>query len=261
MKITLCLSLLTVVAGFCLAQAPKSEEFATSAGPVQLTPFMHASFMLQAGGKTIHFDPAQGDFDSLPKADLIIITHTHGDHLVPTNIEKLKKPETVILVPQAALEQVPGAKVMGNGDTEEWEGWTIEAVPAYNLKNGPAPGQFFHPKGDGNGYVLTYGGTRFYVSGDTEGIPEMADLTGIDVALVCMNTPYTMTPAEAAAAVKSFQPRIVIPYHFRGSDLSTLERELEGTDTEVRLLEWYPGGGGAPGGAPGGRGGRGGEAQ
>ena len=119
-------------------------------------------------------------------------------------------------------------------------GWTIEAIPAYNLKRGPAPGKLFHDKGRGNGYVLTYRGKRFYFSGDTEGVPEMRALKNIDVAFVCMNLPYTMPPEEAADAVQAFHPKIVIPYHYRGSDLAVFQKGLEGTGIEVRLLEWYP---------------------
>ena len=116
----------------------------------------------------------------------------------------------------------------------------IEAIPAYNIKRGPAPGKLFHDKRRGNGYVLTYGGKRFYFSGDTEGVPEMRALKNIDVAFVCMNLPYTMPPEEAADAVKAFHPKIVIPYHYRGSDLTVFQKALEGTGIEVRLLEWYP---------------------
>ena len=110
----------------------------------------------------------------------------------------------------------------------------------YNNTRGPAPGKLYHDKGRGNGYVLTYGGKRFYFSGDTEGTPEMSALKNIDVAFVCMNLPYTMPPDEAAVAVKSFHPKVVIPYHYRGSDLAVFEKGLEGTGIEVRLLDWYP---------------------
>ena len=110
----------------------------------------------------------------------------------------------------------------------------------YNLKRGPAPGQLYHTNGRGNGYVLTYGGTRFYISGDTENTPEMRSLKNIDVAFICMNLPYTMPPAEAAAAVKAFHPKIVYPYHYRGQDPSTFAELLKGTGIEVRLQQWYP---------------------
>ena len=179
-------------------------------------------------------------FADLPKADLILITDIHGDHMDPDSIKDVSKAETEIFAAAAVVQTVTTAKPIANGETKSWQGWTIEAIPAYNLKRGPAPGKFFHDKGRGNGYVLTYGGKRFYFSGDTEGIPEMRALKNIDVAFVCMNLPYTMPPDEAADAVKAFHPKVVIPYHYRGSDLSVFQKGLEGTGIEVRLLEWYP---------------------
>jgi len=156
------------------------------------------------------------------------------------SIKEVSKAGTLIYAPSTVAQTVTTAKTVANGDKETWEEWTIEAIPAYNLKRGPAPGKLFHDRGRGNGYVLTYGGKRFYFSGDTEGVKEMRALKKIDVAFVCMNLPYTMPPDEAADAVKAFHPKIVIPYHYRGSGLSVLKKGLEGTDIEVRLLDWYP---------------------
>jgi L-ascorbate metabolism protein UlaG (beta-lactamase superfamily) len=158
----------------------------------------------------------------------------------PDSIAAVNQPSTEILAPAAVVETVKTAKPIANGESKSWQGWTIDAIPAYNLSRGPAPGKLFHDKGRGNGYVLTYGGVRFYFSGDTEGVPEMRALKNIDVAFVCMNLPYTMPPDEAADAVKAFHPKVVIPYHYRGSDLSVFQKKLEGTGIEVRLLEWYP---------------------
>jgi L-ascorbate metabolism protein UlaG (beta-lactamase superfamily)/enterochelin esterase-like enzyme len=240
----------------CFAQARKTEEFRTSAGVVRLTPVEHAAFVLEGGGKTIYVDPASGNFEGLPKADLVILTDIHPDHLVPATIDRVKKESTVIFAPESVAKTVTSAQIMHYGDTKKWEGWTIEAVAAYNIQHGPSPGAVFHDKGRGNGYVLSYGGRRFYISGDTEPTPEMAALKNIDVALMCMNLPYTMSPEEAITAVKSFKPKVVIPYHYRGSDLSVIQKGLAGSGTEVRLLEWYPERQGSPGGAPGaGRGG------
>ena len=118
--------------------------------------------------------------------------------------------------------------------------WTITAVAAYNLTRGPSPGQFYHDKGRGNGYVLTYSGERLYFSGDTEAIPEVLALKNIDEAFVCMNLPYTMTPEEAATAVAKFHPAVVYPYHYRGSDVNVFASALKGSGVEVRLCEWYP---------------------
>ena len=230
---------------FALARAAQAaaepQVFPTSAGPVKITALNHASTLIEAGGKTIYLDPAKPvKFTGLPKADLILITDIHGDHLDPDSIQDASKADTEILAAPAVVETVTRAKPIANGETKTWQSWTIEAIAAYNLKRGPAAGKLFHDKGRGNGYVLTYGGKRFYFSGDTERIPEMRALKNIDVAFVCMNLPYTMPPEEAADAVKAFHPKIVIPYHYRGSDLTVFQKGLEGTGIEVRLLDWYP---------------------
>jgi L-ascorbate metabolism protein UlaG (beta-lactamase superfamily) len=217
-----------------------SQTFATSAGPVVITPLNHASTRIEAGGKAIYLDPAKPvDFSKSAKADLILITDIHGDHMDPDSVAAVSKAGTEIISSAAVAKTVTAAKPISNGDSKTWGAWTIEAIPAYNLKRGPEPGKLFHDKGRGNGYVLTHGGKRFYFSGDTEGVPEMRALKNIDVAFVCMNLPYTMPPEEAADAVKAFHPKIVIPYHYRGSDLSVFQKGLEGTGIEVRLLEWY----------------------
>jgi L-ascorbate metabolism protein UlaG (beta-lactamase superfamily) len=221
--------------------AAEPQVFPTSAGPVKITPLYHASTLIEAGGKAIYLDPAKpAKLTGLPKADLILITDIHGDHMDPDSIREVSKSDTAMYAPPAVVESVPQAQRIANGETKNWQGWTIEAVPAYNLKRGPEPGKLFHDKGRGTGYVLTYGGKRFYFSGDTEGVPEMRALKNIDVAFVCMNLPYTMPPDEAADAVKAFHPKVVIPYHYRGSDLSVFQKALEGTGIEVRVLDWYP---------------------
>src|SRR5580698_1813421 len=192
----------------CAAAEP--QVFSTSAGPVKITPLYHASTLIEAAGKTIYLDPAKpAKFDGLPKAGLILITDIHGDHMDPDSMKEISKADTEIFAPPAVVQTVTTAKPIANGESNTWGDWTIEAIPAYNLKRGPAPGKLFHDKGRGNGYVLTYGGKRFYFSGDTEGIPEMRALKNIDVAFVCMNLPYTMPPEEAADAVKAFHPKIV----------------------------------------------------
>jgi L-ascorbate metabolism protein UlaG (beta-lactamase superfamily) len=221
--------------------AAEPQVFPTSAGPVKITPLNHASTLIEAAGKIIYLDPAKPvKFGELPKADLILITDIHGDHMDPDSIKEISKTGTEILAPAAVAQTVTSARPIGSGQMKTWQGWTIEAIPAYNLKRGPGPGKLFHDKGRGNGYVLSYGGKRFYFSGDTEGIPEMRALKNIDVAFVCMNLPYTMPPEEAADAVKAFHPKVVIPYHYRGSDLAVFKKALDGTGIEVRLLEWYP---------------------
>jgi L-ascorbate metabolism protein UlaG (beta-lactamase superfamily) len=229
---------------------PQTQSFDTSAGSVEITPIYHASTLIEAAGKIIYLDPAQklqlngvGDGPDLagrPRADLIIISDIHHDHMDTDALALLSKPGTVIIAPPEVAQTVKNAKVVANGETTTWGQWTIEAVPMYNMKRGPAAGQFFHPKGRGNGYVLNYGGKRFYFSGDTEGIPEMRALGNIDVAFVCMYERPTMSPEEAAEAVLAFHPKVVIPYHWGSSDPAVFQKKLEGSGIEVRILNWYP---------------------
>lgn len=233
---------LTIGCAFASAQTQRPvQTFATSAGPVKITPIYHASLLIEAGGKHVYIDPARpGNFAGLPAADLILITDIHGDHMDPATITSISKAGTQIIAPPAVVKTVTTADPVSNGQTKTWNGWSIEAIPMYNITRGPSSGALYHDKGRGNGYVLTFGAKRFYFSGDTEGIPEMRALKDIDVAFVCMNLPYTMPPDEAADAVKAFHPKVVIPYHYRGSDLSVFEKALEGTGIEVRILDWYP---------------------
>lgn len=225
---------LLAISGAAWCAAP--EEFPTSSGNLQLTPIQHASLMIKAGGKVMYIDPAQGSYDGLPQADYILITDIHGDHMSPALVAKLKKADTVILAPKAVAASVPGTKVISNGETQTIGPFQVEAIPMYNLKP-----DSFHPKGRGNGYIVTYGGKRFYFSGDTEGTPEMRALKNIDVAFVCMNLPYTMTPEAAAEAVKAFHPKIVYPYHYsKEENAKAFEKDMAGSGIEVRLRNWYP---------------------
>ena len=173
---------------------------------------------------------------------VILITHTHTDHLDPRAIAALRRPQTRIIIPTAAkgmLLDVEGAETMANGDRIMLDDLTIEAVPMYNPKPDPLQGTTFHPKGRGNGYVVTFGGTRVYIGGDTGCTPEMRALKDIELAFVPMNLPYTMSPDEAAACVKAMKPRVVYPYHFVGSDPKTFDAALKGTGIHVRLRDWY----------------------
>ncbi len=241
MKLLLALPCVFLALSSLSYSATAAQTFSTAAGDVTITPLNHATTRIEAGGKTIYLDPAKPvQFAASPKADLILITDIHPDHMDPASVAGIVKSGTDILAPPAVVATIASAKPIANGETKTWQGWTIEAIPAYNLKRGPAPGKLFHDKGRGNGYLLTYGGKRFYFSGDTEGVPEMRALKNIDVAFVCMNLPYTMPPDEAADAVKAFHPKVVIPYHYRGSDLTVFTKALDGTGIEVRLLDWYP---------------------
>src|SRR5229473_951380 len=238
--VTVCAAL-ALFAPSAQAQERPVQTFKSSAGPIKITPVYHASLEIEAGGKVIVVDPAKpAVFTGLPQADLILITDIHGDHLDPALIASESKAGTEIIAPPAVVKTVTTASPLSNGEKKTWGGWTIEAVPMYNLTRGPEAGKLFHDKGRGNGYVLTYGGKRFYFSGDTENIPEMRALKNIDVAFVCMNLPYTMTPDEAAEGVKAFHPKIAIPYHDKGQDAAVFQKALEGTGIEVRVLEWYP---------------------
>jgi L-ascorbate metabolism protein UlaG (beta-lactamase superfamily) len=232
MKLTLSLVAVFTALAFSAFGARTAEEFKTSAGTLKITPIQHAAMMIEAGGQVIIVDPAQGNYDGLPAADVVLITDIHGDHFVPALIDKVKKPSATVIAPEAV--QYAAKTVMKNGDTKKIGAWTIEAVPMYNIVRTQ-----YHEKGRGNGYVVTYGGLRIYISGDTEGTPEMKALKNIDVAFVCMNLPYTMPPEEAAAAVKAMHPKVVYPYHYQGSDLMKFEAGLQGSGVEVRVRDWY----------------------
>lgn len=228
-------------ASFANLLAGSTDSVQTAEGVLKITPVTHGSLMLEFKGRVIHVDPwSRGNYTGLPLADLILITDIHGDHMDPDQVKKLKKHGTVIVAPQAVAQTVTEAVVLHNGEKKVIANLEIEAVPMYNLKRGPSPGKLYHDPGRGNGYVLTLGDKRVYISGDTACIPEMKALTDIDIAFVTMNLPYTMPPQEAAECVKAFKPRIVYPYHYRGSDLKRFTRDLESqSDIEVRIRDWY----------------------
>ncbi len=222
-------------------EMPREDVIPTSAGDLTMTFIGHGTLMFRIAGSVIHIDPVtrEGDYGVMPKADLILITHEHGDHLDPKAVDMIRKEDTRIIVSSSAEGRLKGAEVMKNGDVREIDGVTIEAVPAYNLVHMRSPGHPFHPKGSGNGYILTFGDTRVYVAGDTEETPEMKALKDIDVAFLPMNLPYTMTPDMVADAARAFRPRILYPYHYGDTDPQELVRRLareEGIDVRVRAL-------------------------
>lgn len=235
----------SIVLGLLLAPAVFAasvpvQTFETSAGPVRIMPIYHAAAMIEAGGDRIYIDPARpANISGLAPGDLILITHDHPDHMDAGYIAALSKAATQVIAPAAVRKSVTQARVLANGESMTWRGWKITAVPAYNMHHLTPAGEPYHPKGRGNGYVLTYGGKNFYFAGDTEGTPEMRALRNIDVAFIPMNLPYTMTPDEAADAVKAFRPRVVIPYHYRGQNIQRFADDLKGTGIDVRLLDWY----------------------
>ena len=221
------------------AQAmPHEDVIHTSAGDLTLTFLGHATLMLRQGGKVIHVDPVSqyADYATMPKADLVLITHEHGDHLDPKAVAAIRKPDTRIVVSRSCAGKVQGAEVMQNGDVRDEAGFRIEAVPAYNIVHMRGPGQPYHPKGAGNGYIITFGDTRVYIAGDTENTPEMKALKDIDVAFLPMNLPYTMTPEMVADAARAFRPRILYPYHYGETDPQQLVKLLAGEKgIEVRI--------------------------
>lgn len=223
------------------ASAPASADdvVETSAGPLKIDPVHHGTLRLEVGGKVVWVDPwAKGDLSG-PKADVVLITDIHQDHFDEAGLAAVRGPDAVIVAPRVVAEKLPGAVVLANGEQRDLGFMRVEAVPMYNLERGPEPGVRYHEKGRGNGYVLTIGGTRVYISGDTECTPEMKALTAIDVAFVCMNLPYTMPPSEAAACVATFKPKVLYPYHYRDSNLDELEQGLRGSGVEVRRRGWY----------------------
>jgi L-ascorbate metabolism protein UlaG (beta-lactamase superfamily) len=235
MKIALLVLMSATVA---LAVAP--DTIPAAGGNITIQPINHATLELTYAGKVIDIDPvAQANFEGLPAPDIILITDIHQDHLDPSTVAKRRKDTTTIVAPAAAASKLQNAIVIKNGETKDIDGIAIEAVPMYNLQRGPSPGQLFHDKGRGNGYVLTLGGKRVYVAGDTECIPEMKTLKNIDVAFVPMNLPYTMPPSEAAECVKAFKPKIVYPYHYRGQNLDEFANALKGSGIDVRIRDWY----------------------
>jgi len=220
----------------------KFEEdiFKTSAGKLKMTFIGHGTLMFTFGDKIIHIDPVsrEADYSKMPKAELILITHEHGDHLDPEAIKLIRTEKTEIVLTEKCAEKIKGGIVMKNGDVKKVSGLKIEAVPAYNIVNKRSNGQPFHPKGIGNGYVITFGDKRVYVAGDTENIPEMKKLKDIDIAFLPMNLPYTMSPEMAADAARKFMPKILYPYHFGNTDTSKLVELLKDEEKiEVRIRD------------------------
>ena len=225
------------------AQEPfETDTLATPAGELKMTFIGHGTLMFQFKGQTVHIDPWEklAEYDRLPKADLILITHEHGDHLDPAAIGKIRTAQTVVIATPLAAAKLGGGTVMTNGAVRRVGEIGIEAVPAYNIVHERAPGQPFHPRGGGNGYVLTFGDKRVYVAGDTENTPEMNALKNIDVAFLPMNLPYTMTPAMVADAARAFRPSILYPYHYGETDVAALRdllKDVPGIDVRIRRLK------------------------
>ena len=239
-RIALILALLLAVAALPLLGQPRFEmdTLKSADGNIVISFIGHGSVMLEFKGKVIYADPFSRlvDFSKMPKADLILVTHEHSDHLDSAAIEGCRTEKTKILCTAACLPKARGGNVIKNGEIQTIAGVKIEAVPAYNIVHVRSEGTPFHAKGLGNGYILTLGGKRIYIAGDTENIPEMSKLGMIDVAFLPMNLPYTMTPEMVAEAAKRIHPKILYPYHFGQTDTALLVNLLKGEKgIEIRI--------------------------
>jgi L-ascorbate metabolism protein UlaG (beta-lactamase superfamily) len=220
----------------------ETDTFQTSSGPLKITFVGHGTLYFEFGGKVIHVDPVgqYADYSKLPKADLILVTHEHGDHMDLKAIEAIRTGKTKIVYPEVCAASIQGGIVMKNGDAQTVEGLRVEAVPAYNLVHMRSEGAPYHPKGRGNGYIVTFGDKRVYIGGDTENTPEMKALKNIDIAFLPMNLPYTMTPEMVADAAKAFLPKVLYPYHYADTDVSKLQalmKDVKGVEVRIRALK------------------------
>ena len=240
-KLSVLFSVLMVVFALAVgAQAGLEQDtIKTSAGDLKITFIGHGTLMFNFANKVIHIDPVgrYADYTKLPKADLILVTHEHGDHLDVWAISRIHTLKTSLVIAEICSDKIKGAViVMKNGDVKTVQGLKIEAVPAYNIVHMRSEGHPFHPKGDGNGYVITFGDKRVYVAGDTENVPEMKELKDIDIAFLPMNVPPTMTPEMVADAAKVFKPKVLYPYHYGDTDTSKLIDLLKDVkEIEVRI--------------------------
>lgn len=241
LKILLIIAIFLSFSRFSFANSQFEKElFPTSKGELEIIFIGHGTLILSFQDKIIHIDPWTNlaNYNELPKADIILLTHQHHDHLDINAINIIKKEDTVIVQNQDCSEIVREGIVMENGDNETVKGMPIEAVPAYNIQHKRDNGEPFHPKGMGNGYIVTFGELRVYIAGDTENIPEMKDIKNIDIAFLPMNLPFTMTPEMVADAAKTIRPKILYPYHFGETDTSKLIDLLKDQkDIEVRIKE------------------------
>ena len=218
-------------------EVPDVDRISTQEGTIELHFIGHGSLMFKLNDKVIYIDPVRssGNYDKMPKGDLILITHEHGDHLDADLIKNLRKENTVVLCNEKSSPSVGGSRIIKPGNSLKEGNITVEAVYAYNIKNLRPDGNAYHPKGDGNGYVVTIGGKRIYVAGDTENIPEMKELKNIDIAFLPMNLPFTMTPQMVAEAAVSFKPSILYPYHFGNTNTDEIISLLKNSNIDVRI--------------------------
>ncbi|HON10688.1 MAG: MBL fold metallo-hydrolase [Fibrobacter sp.] len=218
----------------------QTDTISTSSGNLMITFLGHGSLMFTFDSTVVHVDPYSkvADYSTLPDADLVLITHHHQDHLDTAALNQILKQGTVIVGTQTVAGSLKDAVVMKNGDSKKIKGIEIKAVPAYNIVHKRDNGQPFHPKGEGNGYIVTIKGKKIYIAGDTENIPEMKQFKRIDIAFLPVNLPYTMTPEMAADAARAVKPKIFYPYHFGDTEISRLTELLKNDkDIEVRIRD------------------------
>ena len=253
---------LLVLVGLSLtALAPTVDRLPASGGDILITPLIHSSVQIEHAGKVVHVDPwSVGDLSGAKPADLILVTDDVGHHLDIRAIQKLRKPGAPVVIAANGKSRIPDGIVLANGQSTTAAGIRVEAVAAYDIK----PGEPSHPKGEANGYVITLGGKRIYFAGVTECVPEVQAVKDVEVAFVPMNIPLErMTPAAAAACVKTFKPRVVYVYHYNQDSAAraanpratsqglpggmSIEQSVEGFENalkgeaiEVRVREWYP---------------------
>lgn len=235
--------MMSTIAANQLSGQIEHDVIATSGGDLALYFVGHGTLMFTYNDLVIHIDPVsrEADYSQMPDADLVLITHQHGDHLDMEAIREVSKEGTVVVMNQASRDQSgdEAAMVMNNGERKVFKGITVEAVPAYNIQHTRPDGAAFHPNGEGNGYVLTFGDTRVLVAGDTENVPELKALDPpVRIAFLPMNLPYTMDPEMAADLAMALRPAILYPYHYGNTDTQELVNLLkEQQDIEVRIRD------------------------
>ncbi len=217
----------------------QDDAYTTKSGKqVTFTFIKHASLEIKYDGLSIQVDPVtklppETDYNKFSKAAFILVTHEHFDHFDKDAIATLSDNNTQVVLNKRCSEMLGKGKAMNNGETLKLRNdITIEAVPAYNTTHDHLQ---FHPKGRDNGYVLNLDGLRIYIAGDTEDIPEMANLKDIDIAFLPCNQPYTMTPEQLAKAAKMFKPKVLYPYHYSDTPVEQINTLLNGTGIEVKI--------------------------
>ncbi len=220
------------------AQLFEKDTFNVNGKVLEITFIKHSSLIFSYDGHEIYIDPVSqyADYSQLPKADLILITHEHGDHFDVKAIEQLEGTNTRIILNPASQQKIGKGEAIKNGDKLAVDSYlNIEAVPAYNTT---PDREMYHPRHRDNGYILTFGSMRIYVAGDTEDISEMTSFGSIDIAFLPVNQPYTMTPEQAANAARRVKPSILYPYHYGNTEIEELSALLKNDkDIDVRIRQ------------------------